>query len=114
MDSLLSHKMFYNEHPVARRQLAYALLFFPFTVLALWIDSVAFAEQYFDGRIPANVLVLGYFALQYRESGSRLRKVLFTMVFLSYIGELLLCKLLGMYSYRTEDIPLYVPFGHAI
>jgi hypothetical protein len=36
------------------------------------------------------------------------------MVFLSYIGELIFCKLLGMYNYRTEAIPLYVPFGHAI
>jgi hypothetical protein len=36
------------------------------------------------------------------------------MVFLSYIGELIFCKLLGMYAYRTQDIPLYVPFGHAI
>ena len=36
------------------------------------------------------------------------------MVFLSYIGELIFCKLLGMYAYRTSDIPLYVPFGHAI
>lgn len=36
------------------------------------------------------------------------------MVFLSYIGELIFCKLLGMYHYRTNPIPLYVPFGHAI
>jgi hypothetical protein len=39
---------------------------------------------------------------------------MFTMVFLSYLGELIFCKLLGMYNYRTSDIPLYVPFGHAI
>lgn len=36
------------------------------------------------------------------------------MVVLSYIGELIFCKLLGMYSYRTSMIPLYVPVGHAI
>jgi hypothetical protein len=36
------------------------------------------------------------------------------MVGLSYIGELIFCKLLGMYEYRTSAIPLYVPFGHAI
>ena len=39
---------------------------------------------------------------------------MFIMVFLSYIGELIFCKALGMYAYRTADIPLYVPFGHAI
>lgn len=36
------------------------------------------------------------------------------MVPLSYLGELIFCKWLGMYNYRTEAIPLYVPFGHAI
>ena len=35
-------------------------------------------------------------------------------VFLSYLGELLCCNALGMYHYRTDEIPLYVPFGHAI
>jgi hypothetical protein len=39
---------------------------------------------------------------------------MFIMIFLSYIGELIFCKLLEMYAYRTPDIPLYVPFGHAI
>jgi len=39
---------------------------------------------------------------------------MFCMVFLSYVGELLFCKVLGLYAYRTIDIPLYVPFGHAI
>ena len=36
------------------------------------------------------------------------------MVLLSYLGEIIFCTLLGMYQYRTEMIPLYVPFGHAI
>ena len=36
------------------------------------------------------------------------------MVLLSYIGELIFCTLLEMYHYRTNNIPLYVPFGHAI
>ncbi|MHA4893228.1 hypothetical protein ACXZ1K_00645 [Pedobacter sp. PWIIR3] len=43
-----------------------------------------------------------------------LRKLMLVMVVLSYIGELLFCSLLGMYTYRTPNIPLYVPFGHAI
>ena len=39
---------------------------------------------------------------------------MFVMVFLSYLGELIFCKWLGMYNYRTDAIPFYVPFGHAI
>ena len=89
--------------------------FFPFfTVLALWIDSVYFNKTYFDGRILTNVLAIGYFCLFFFSAQSYLRKLMFIMVFLSYIGELIFCKALGMYAYRTAAIPLYVPFGHAI
>lgn len=89
--------------------------FFPFfTILALWIDSVYFSKTYFDGRTLTNVLAVIYFCLFFFSAKSYLRKLMFVMVFLSYIGELIFCKLLGMYAYRTADIPLYVPFGHAI
>src|SRR5690606_15560928 len=47
-------------------------------------------------------------------SGTQLRRLIFTMVIVSYIGELIFCTWLGMYAYRTEHIPLYVPLGHAI
>ncbi|MFN5442778.1 MAG: hypothetical protein ACK48V_00960 [Crocinitomicaceae bacterium] len=36
------------------------------------------------------------------------------MIFLSYLGEIIFCKLLGWYTYRLGNIPFYVPFGHAI
>ena len=92
----------------------YAYLFPFFTILALWIDSVYFNATYFDGRILTNVLAIIYFCLFFFSAQSYLRKLMFCMVFLSYIGELIFCKLLGMYAYRTPDIPIYVPFGHAI
>ncbi len=92
----------------------FAALFPLFTLFALGIDSVSFAKNYFDGRTLTNVLAIAYFVLFFFASQSYLRKLMFCMVFLSYIGELLFCKLLGMYHYRTEFIPLYVPFGHAI
>ena len=95
-------------------KLFFAALFPFFTLLALGIDSVAFAKSYFDGRTLTNVLAITYFSLFFYASQSYLRKLMFCMVFLSYIGELLFCKLLGMYHYRTNFIPLYVPFGHAI
>lgn len=89
--------------------------FFPFfTVVALWIDSVYFSNTYFDGRTLTNILASIYFFLFFNSAQSYLRKLMVVMVFLSYIGELFFCKLLGMYAYRTQNIPLYVPFGHAI
>jgi hypothetical protein len=103
----------HNESANAQQQLKLASSFTLFTIIALWIDSV-FTTHYFDARQVTNVLAIGYFALLFRVSGVELRKLMLVMVVLSYIGELIFCKLLDMYAYRTSAIPLYVPFGHAI
>ena len=97
-----------------KRQLFLALFFTVFTVIALGFDSVIFTKTYFDARQLVNAFAILYFSLLFFASDSHLRKLMFVMVFLSYIGELIFCKLLGMYHYRTDVIPLYVPFGHAI
>ncbi|WP_348797991.1 hypothetical protein [Flavobacterium adhaerens] len=93
----------------------YFAIFFPFfTIIALGIDSVLFATYYFDARQITNILAILYFTLFFWVADTNLRKLMFVMVFLSYIGELIFCNLLKMYDYRTPIIPLYVPFGHAI
>ncbi|MFM2230520.1 MAG: hypothetical protein RL607_1778 [Bacteroidota bacterium] len=90
---------------------ATARIFFLFTVLALAIES----GTYFPfGRWIANCLVIGYFVFQLYFANLTLRWLMIHMLWLSYLGELLLCEVLEMYSYRTPGIPLYVPFGHAI
>lgn len=105
---------FINKAPNFKNQLVLAFGFLLFTILALGIDSVVFLQNYFDGRQITNVLAVLYFLFFFSFSDSHLRKLMFSMVFLSYLGEIIFCKLLGMYNYRTEAIPLYVPFGHAI
>jgi hypothetical protein len=99
---------------ISTTQICLALLFPLFTAIALGIDSIAFLESYFDGRQLTNLLAFFYALLIYYYSGTTLRKLMLVMVVLSYIGELIFCKLLGMYTYRTPMIPLYVPLGHAI
>jgi hypothetical protein len=99
---------------ISTTQICLALLFPLFTAIALGIDSIAFLESYFDGRHLTNLLAFFYALLIYYYSGTTLRKLMLVMVVLSYIGELIFCKLLGMYTYRTPLIPLYVPLGHAI
>lgn len=99
---------------ISTKQIWLALLFPLFTAVALGIDSLAFSESYFDGRQITNLLAFGYALLIFYCSDDSLRKLMLVMVILSYIGELIFCKLLGMYSYRTPTIPLYVPLGHAI
>jgi hypothetical protein len=110
----ISNYFFTNEKEKPKQQLFLALFFTVFTIVALGIDSVFFTKNYFDARQITNVFAILYFSLLFFASSSDLRKLMFIMVFLSYIGELIFCKLLGMYHYRTSAIPLYVPFGHAI
>lgn len=92
----------------------FAFLFPFFTVFALWVDSVAFQKTYFDGGVLTAILSISYFSFFFISATSSLRKLMFVMVFLSYLGELIFCELLEMYAYRNDGIPLYVPFGHAI
>ena len=107
--------IFFNDINCNRKkQLLFAVMFPFLTIFALGIDSVSFKEIYFDGRQLTNVLAILYFSFFFLASDSYLRKLMFVMVFLSYIGELIFCTLLEMYHYRTPVIPLYVPFGHAI
>ena len=89
-------------------------MLFVFLFLPLGIDSVYFTEHYFDGRQITNILVILYFFFFFLSADSYLRKLMFVMIFLSYLGEIIFCTLLEMYHYRTSVIPLYVTFGHAI
>ena len=114
MNWFLSLAIFNNKENNKQRKFIFAFFFPFFTLLALWIDSVYFRQNHFDGRILTNFLAILYFVLFFLSTSSHLRKLMVCMVFLSYIGELIFCKALGMYLYRTSDIPLYVPFGHAI
>ena len=111
---MINDYFFNDKNENGKRLLFYALFFTVFTILALGIDSVYFTQHYFNGRQITNGLAVTYFSLFFFSSGAYLRKLMFVMVFLSYIGELIFSKLLGMYNYRTDAIPLYVPFGHAI
>lgn len=114
MNWFLALPIFNSPESKKEKGFVFAYCFPFFTVLALWVDSVYFHKTYFDGRMLTNVLAITYFFLFFFSAQSYLRKLMFIMVFLSYIGELIFCKLLGMYAYRSVDIPLYVPFGHAI
>jgi len=111
---MINGSLFHNPKPSTATQLSFALFFPVFTIVALWVDSVYFTLHYFDARQLTNLLAVVYFSLFFYVAANELRKLMFVMVFLSYLGEWIFCKWLGMYAYRTDPIPLYVPFGHAI
>lgn len=111
---MISEIIFNDTNYQPKKQLLAALFFGIVTIGALGIDSVYFAKHFFDGRVLTNCLVISYFGWLFFISNGYLRQLMFSMLFLSYIGELIFCNLLEMYAYRTQTIPLYVPFGHAI
>lgn len=114
MKAIINAVFFNDKNYNAQKQVYFAIFFTFFTLVALGIDSVYVAATYFDARQITNLLAIIYFSFFFLVSDSYLRKLMFVMVFLSYIGELIFCTLLGMYDYRTTVIPLYVPLGHAI
>jgi len=95
------------------------LNWFPFfflliTPIALYFDSVNYVNAFGDFRWLINVSVLIFFIGFLVSADFQLRKLMLIMVPLSFLGELIFCKWFGWYTYRMEDIPFYVPFGHAI
>jgi hypothetical protein len=97
-----------------KMQLFFASIFPFLVIIGLHTDSSEFLKNNFDGRNIINIVAVIYYILIFSTSDSTLRKLMFIMVPLSYIGELIFSNLLGFYNYRTESIPMYVPFGHAI
>ncbi len=114
MLKILSHPIFNKQDKNASLLSVYACFVPLFLLLFLWIDSPGFALHYFDGRYLTDLITLIYVGLMFAAADGRLRKRMFVMVPLSYLGELIFCTGLSMYDYRTPYVPFYVPFGHAI
>jgi hypothetical protein len=106
--------LFTNRNYNPKKELNAALFFAVFIFVGLGIDSVFFANTFFDGRWIMNLFAIIHFLYFFSVASTSLRKLMFVMVFLGYLGELLFCNVFDMYDYRTSEIPLYVPFGHAI
>lgn len=106
---------FYNKPSAgnAATQRFFALYFAIFTPLFLALDSTYFAQHYFDARLLVNIIIIGCFFKLLTAADSRLRKLMLIMVPLGLFGEIIFSLVLGLYEYRLNRIPLYVPFGHA-
>ena len=80
----------------------------------LFIDSQWLSQYFAYGQWLANLGMLAAFIWIYQQSGKRLQKLMKYGTLISLCGELLFSLVLGMYEYRLENVPLYVPLGHAI
>ncbi|MGB6167369.1 MAG: hypothetical protein WBF52_07260 [Geitlerinemataceae cyanobacterium] len=91
-----------------------ALLFFPFTALVLSLESAQIREVYGEMRWLLDLLTMGYCCLAFFHAQPKLKRLMAIIIPLSFLGEVIFSEWLELYTYRTDFIPIYVPFGHAI
>ena len=86
---------------------------FVFFVFVLFFDSTYFSENVTNSQITINLLMsVGFFALYFRST-PRVKELMLYAVVIGLGGEYLFSRMLNMYTYRLENVPLYVPIGHA-
>jgi len=82
--------------------------------LGLFLDSSLLAQHIPNNQIITNILVLLVFTWIFFHVSKITKQLMLFGVVIAYAGEVTLALGLGMYTYRLENVPLYVPFGHAI
>ncbi|WP_075341602.1 hypothetical protein [Tenacibaculum agarivorans] len=83
--------------------------------LGLFLDSKWFSETYFEhSQWINNILVIGVFVYFFYKGTKRTKEQLIYAFIIGFVGEHIFCFGLGMYEYRLQNIPHYVPFGHAV
>ena len=82
-------------------------------VAALYVDSTHLASIFPQAQLMSNILMILAFLMLYYRSVPRTRKLMIYAVIIGFIGEYIFSIVLGMYTYRLSNLPLYIPFGHA-
>jgi len=83
-------------------------------LVVFFLDSTWLAIRFSYGQWIANVVTLLYFLWMYQNANKRIKQTMKYAVVIATVGEVFLCLVLGMYEYRLENVPIYVPLGHAI
>ena len=82
--------------------------------LVCGLDSRQLAAHFAYGQWVSNALMALAFVVVYRRAAPRLRSLMKYGVFIGAAGEGLFSLVFGMYEYRLENVPLYVPPGHSL
>jgi hypothetical protein len=84
------------------------------TPVALYLDGEAFNSIFPYGQWIVNFCVICSFFWFYRVANKQLQSMMLLMVLISSCGEVIASLIFRFYVYRLDNIPLYVPFGHAL
>lgn len=82
--------------------------------LFFYFDSKAFNAVFPHGQWISNAIMVFFYAWFYWTGNKKIRSVLVIMVGVGLFFEVLCSLLLEIYTYRLDNIPIYVPLGHAV
>jgi hypothetical protein len=88
--------------------------FLPLALLVLAADGQSSLVLGLDGRTLGDIVTVLYLGVLAYQADGHLRAMLLLIVPLSLAAEVFCSLLLGLYTYRLDTIPLYVPFGHGV
>lgn len=85
-----------------------------FLLTGLFLDSVYFSKITEFAQESAIVAMLIVTSIIFIRVNKRTKEQMITAILIAIIGEYLFSIVLGMYTYRLENVPHYVPPGHAL
>jgi len=88
-------------------------LLYLFFIVGLFLDSFYMVRVTEHAQFYANALMLFVFFITFFNVPKRIKEQMINAVLIGFFGEYLFSIVLGMYTYRLENIPHYIPFGHA-
>lgn len=89
-------------------------ILFLYIFIGLLIDSVYIKENYQDLQWLANIIMVVVFGVTLFKMPPRIKEQLLYAVLIGFVGEYLFSVVLKMYTYRLENVPHYIPMGHAL
>jgi hypothetical protein len=85
-----------------------------FILFGLFLDSFYILEITEHAQFYANISMFIGFIITFWKVNRRVKEQMIFAVIIAVLGEYLFSIVLGMYSYRLENVPYYVPPGHAL
>jgi hypothetical protein len=84
-----------------------------FTLVVIWLGLFLDGSEQAH-QLYTNILVLVSFSWVYYFASKSVKQLMLFGLIIGLSGELLFALVFGMYTYRLENLPLYVPFGHSL
>lgn len=89
-------------------------MLFAFIAFGLYFDSTYLIAAHPNGQWIANVMMLAVFLYLWFKGTPRAKELMGYALLIGIGGECLFSLVFQMYEYRLQNVPVYVPPGHAI